>query len=52
MLKQQSQSQQKSKKNECKRCKGLVVLDYFHSLFRWLRGVRCVNCGWVKLLED
>lgn len=49
MSKQQPQAKSK---NECARCKGLVVLDYFNNLFRWLRGVRCVNCGWVKLLED
>ena len=37
---------------ECIRCKGLVVLDYisyFSSI--WLKELRCVNCGWVKV-ED
>jgi hypothetical protein len=36
-------------KCKCPKCEGLVVADNFQHLFRWLRGLRCVNCGWIKL---
>ena len=45
-------NQYKSKCNDtkCIRCKGLVVVDYFYNLCGWLKGIRCVNCGWVKTI--
>jgi hypothetical protein len=35
----------------CKRCNGLVVPDKFICQFQWIEGIRCVNCGYVKLKE-
>lgn len=36
----------------CPRCKGLVVNDLvLCETSYWLNGLRCVNCGWVKLPE-
>lgn len=34
---------------DCPKCKGLLVIDKFHYFYTWIRGLRCVNCGWVKL---
>jgi hypothetical protein len=45
-------NQQQSHKSECNgciRCRGLLVVDYFYSICGWLKGIRCVNCGWVKM---
>lgn len=37
---------------KCKRCKGLVISDIFICEGSyWMNGLRCVNCGWVKLEE-
>lgn len=33
----------------CVRCAGFVVLDYFYSVNEWIKGLRCINCGWAKL---
>lgn len=39
--------------NRCLRCKGLLVSDIFLcDSTNWLRGLRCVNCGWVKIQEE
>lgn len=36
----------------CPRCNGLIVPDTFLcETSYWLDGLRCVNCGWVKLKE-
>ena len=38
--------------SSCPRCKGLVVDDAFLcETSYWIGGLRCVNCGWVKLQE-
>lgn len=36
---------------KCYRCNGLLVSDKFVCQFQWIDGIRCVNCGWVKLKE-
>lgn len=35
---------------KCPRCQGLVISDIFlcESSY-WVNGLRCLNCGWVKL---
>lgn len=33
----------------CPKCKGLIVRDSFLHFCTWLLGIRCVNCGWVKI---
>jgi hypothetical protein len=39
-------------KNKCVKCKGLVVfgyiIDYDGNI---LRVFRCVNCGWIKIID-
>ena len=38
--------------SSCPRCQGLVVGDTFLcETSYWINGLRCVNCGWVKLEE-
>lgn len=37
--------------NKCIRCKGFVVFDKFYNFCKWVSGLRCVNCGWTKLLD-
>ena len=36
----------------CPKCKGLLIDDIFLcEASYWMGGLRCVNCGWVKLQE-
>lgn len=35
----------------CGKCKGLFVSDLFLCDDYWINGIRCVNCGNVKLNE-
>lgn len=36
----------------CPKCKGLLVDDLvLAENAYWLEGLRCINCGWVKLEE-
>lgn len=36
----------------CLKCKGLLVEDEFSFYSQWLPGVRCLNCGQVKVDEE
>lgn len=36
----------------CPRCKGLLVKDEFNYCFEWLTGIRCLNCGYIKLDKE
>lgn len=36
----------------CPRCKGLVVEHSIYHMSTMLPGVRCVNCGWIKIDEQ
>ena len=36
----------------CKKCEGLLVDSlYLSNSFYWVKGIRCINCGWVRLGE-
>lgn len=39
-------------KHTCPKCKGFVVPDSFVAECRWFAELRCINCGWIKLLMD
>lgn len=38
--------------NNCPRCRGFIVSDMFVTEVILLAGMRCINCGWVKLDEE